>query len=114
MSALALPIPPSNRWRWQSPDIEGLIRFFLPGFWKLVRPEENLFWYMLEHDEENNCYNFYDRQNNVICTEYPGSYFVDNGPGKGYTFYRKDGTKVGIGALEIRDIHDGEFDVLYG
>lgn len=104
----------SNRWWWQSPDIEGLIRYFAPGFWKLVRPEENLVWYTLEFDEDNNCYNFYDKENNVICTEYPDSYFRDNGHGRGYTLYRADGTKVGVGALEIRDMYDGEFDVLYG
>ncbi|KAI1109114.1 hypothetical protein F5Y14DRAFT_458600 [Nemania sp. NC0429] len=114
MSALKSPLAVSNRCWWQSPDIEGLIRCFAPGLWKLVRPEEDMRRYKLEHDEDNNCYKFYDNNNNLMCTEYPDSYFEDNGNGKGYTLYRADGTRVGVGALEIQDKEDGELDVLYG
>ncbi|KAI1128989.1 hypothetical protein F5Y10DRAFT_291522 [Nemania abortiva] len=105
---------PPKSWRWKANWIGGLIMYFEPGFFKFVKPDEELGSCTWNYDRLQEFYVFYDKAGNVMCTEYSKSYYRDNGPGNGYTFYYPDGTKVGVGGLQIRDAYDGEVDVLYG
>ncbi|RYC58605.1 hypothetical protein CHU98_g7603 [Xylaria longipes] len=102
-----------QRW-WQRPDTFGLIKYFHPGFWKFVLPNENLTEFTLEDNGRYKGYTFYNPEGCVICIEYAESKYVDNGPGQGYTFYYPGGIRAGVGALEICDKYDGERDIIYG
>ncbi|KAI1746691.1 hypothetical protein F4782DRAFT_536172 [Xylaria castorea] len=102
-----------QRW-WQRPETFGLIKYFDPGFWKLVLPNEDLTNFALEYNGPYKGYTFRNLQGRVICVEYAESSYKDNGPGQGYTFYYPGGIEGGVGALEIRDKYDGERDIIYG
>ncbi|KAI0442942.1 hypothetical protein F4803DRAFT_550661 [Xylaria telfairii] len=102
-----------QRW-WQRPDTFGLIKYFHPGFWKFVLPNEELTNFTIEDNGPCKGYTFYNTEGRVMCIEYAESSYVDNGPGLGYTFYYPGGIRAGVGALEIWDKYDGECDIIYG
>ncbi|KAJ2990578.1 hypothetical protein NUW58_g2877 [Xylaria curta] len=100
--------------RWQRPENFGIIKYFSQGFRKLVQPHEDLSEFTVQFNDLDKCYNLYDPKGNFLCVEFPGSWHIDNGPGKGYTYFYGGVIKAGAAALEIYDKYDGERDIIYG